>query len=239
MLVSPIYAQGDPEATPIPFTDGLRLEFGRTVLGNINQIAQRDRYILFGRAGTVVSVGMFPLAQSQLVPRFEVYAPNGEVAVSSISAAGAVISGYELPVTGAYIIFARAGGGGRGGAYTMTAAQGIAVREVRQAEITANASVSGELLRLGDRDVYTIEVTAGADFAAEVVPIQSGLIPVLEIVDPNGNLLARAAGQLGNRRVLLTPQITQSGTYQVRVSGFQGQTVGAYLLRITAPESMG
>jgi hypothetical protein len=220
-----------PTATPQPVADGLQLEIGYSVNGSITQPRQRDRVIVVGRAGAVISLGMFPLPTSRLVPRIEVYAPNGEVVVSVTHPTGAVISGYQLPVTGAYIVFASADGNRTRGEYSLSAAAGLAVRDLPRGDLSFDAPITGELLRAGDRDVYEIEQAGNMTLTVEAAPYQSRLVPVLEVVDLKGNVLARAAGITGGR-VILTPFIAVPGRVRVQISGLEGRTTGRYLLLV-------
>lgn len=223
----------------MPVSDGLQLQIGQTAQGNISQPKQRDRLILFGAAGTVVSLGMFTPLDSRLVPRIEIYAPNGEVVASTTHPTGAVILGYQLPVTGAYIVFASADGNRTRGTYLITLTAGTAVRELVRGALTLDNTLrDGALTRVGDRDVYEVDLPANVTLSANVVPYQSALVPVVEIIDPTGNLMARATGSSGLRQVTLTPSIGQAGRYQIRIVG-QGQTIGRYLIsvRVITPTS--
>jgi hypothetical protein len=209
------------------------LLLGQTLEGGINAPGQRDRYVVFVPYGTVLSLGMFASDGSRLVPRLEVYAPNGEVVGVSSQPTGAVISGYTVPVTGAYLVFASADANRTRGAYFITANTGIAVRDVARGQLALDGLTRGELTRVGDRDVYAVELPPLARLSVEVSAYQSGIVPVVELIDPAGNLLARAgAAPNTGGRVLLTPSLTNAGRYQVRVSSFQAQTTGGYLVTV-------
>lgn len=222
-----------PTATPAPVGDGVLLLLGQTLEGGINAPGQRDRYVVFVPYGTVLSLGMFASDGSRLVPRLEVYAPNGEVVGVSSQPTGAVISGYTVPVTGAYLVFASADANRTRGAYFITANTGIAVRDVARGQLALDGLTRGELTRVGDRDVYAVELPPLARLSVEVSAYQSGIVPVVELIDPAGNLLARAgAAPNTGGRVLLTPSLTNAGRYQVRVSSFQAQTTGGYLVTV-------
>ena len=229
-----------PTATSIPVSDGLQLQIGQTVQGAISQRGQRDRLIIFGAQGTVLSLGMYAPTDSRLVPHIEIYAPNGEVVVSTTHPTGAVIIGYQLPVTGAYIVFASADGNRTRGTYEITLTAGNAVRELAQGSLTLdNAMRDGALTRAGDRDVYDVDLPANVTLSANIVPYQSALVPVVEVVDPAGNVMARATGTSGLRQVVLTPSIGAQGRYQIRVSGLLAQATGSYLIsvRVITPSS--
>jgi hypothetical protein len=226
--------------TNLPMSDGLQLKLGQTVEGNIAQRGQRDRLIIFGAAGTILSLGMYTPIDSRLVPHIEIYAPNGEVVVSTTHPTGAVIIGYQLPVTGAYIVFASADGNRTRGAYTITLTAGNAVRDLPRGSLTLDATVrDGNLTRAGDRDIYDVDLPANVTLSANIVPYQSALVPVVEIVDTEGNVVARATGTSGLRQVVLTPAIGTQGRYQVRIGGTLAQATGGYLIsvRVLTPSS--
>jgi hypothetical protein len=229
-----------PTPTAIPVSDGLQLKLGQTVQGAISQRGQRDRLIIFGAQGTVLSLGMYAPADSRLVPHVEIYAPNGEIIVSTTHPTGAVIIGYQLPVTGAYIVFASADDNRTRGAYTITLTAGNAVRDLLRGSLTLDATVrDGNLTRAGDRDVYEVDLPANVTLSANIVPYQSALAPVVEIVDAAGNVVARATGTSGLRQVVLTPSIGEQGRYQVRIGGTLAQATGGYLVsvRVITPSS--
>jgi hypothetical protein len=216
-------------ATPIPASDGLVLSVGQAVQGSLTQPRERQRFIVVGAFGEVISLGMFPTEPSGLVPRLEVYAPNGEVVVATSHPTGAVISGYTLPVTGAYIVFASADRGRTVGEYTLTLAAGLAIRDVVRTTIQLGSPIRGDLRRAGDRDAYEIDLPPLTTLSVSVAAYQSWLVPVVEVLDPAGTLLARAAATQ-TRRVLITPSISAGGRYTVRVSALQASTTGGYLL---------
>lgn len=232
-LVPTLFQTQAPTATPAPVGDGVLLLLGQTLEGSINAPGQRDRFVVFAPYGTVISLGMFAGDSSRLVPRLEVYAPNGEVVSASSQPTGAVISGYTVPVTGAYIVLASANANRTRGAYFITAATGIAVRDLPRGQLTLDGVTRGELARVGDRDVYAVDLPPLARLSVEVSAYQSGIVPVVELVDPAGNLLARAGATPNTGgRVMLAPSLTSAGRYQVRISGFQAQTTGSYLLTV-------
>jgi hypothetical protein len=132
---------------------------------------------------------MFPAEASKLVPSFVIYAPNGEQAGQAAGAAGAILSGYTLPSTGAYIIYVRAYQGQSRGRYTLTVGEGATLRHVGGRHITGDVAVLGNLPRAADREVWSIDLPANATLRVET--FQSRFDPLIEVVGPDGKIANR------------------------------------------------
>ncbi len=233
-------ATPSPTLTPtaLPFVrSGSQLALGQTVQNWINDRQQVDRFSVFGPAGAVISLGMFPAEGSALVPAFELYAPNGEKAAEANGAngaGGAVLTGFTLPVTGAYILFVRSLRGESLGAYTLSVGEGWTLRDVERGPTATDQINRGRLARTGDRDVWTVELPTNASVSIEVNPVgaSSRLDSVLEVVGPEGKLLATArtgAARPARINALTTPA---QGRYQVRVSAFRAESLGEYIMLV-------
>jgi hypothetical protein len=184
--------------------------------------------VVFVVSETRLTVGMFATPDSRLIPRFELYAPNGEKLAEASAPTGAVLTAYVVPVTGAYVIYASAARGS--GSYTIHANYGWAVRSVDAGRMGIGTPVRGMLRRHGDRDVWMLDVPANVTVYLDVAAYQSALVPVVDLATGNGVILARTAGSALNRRASLTPSVAQAGLYQVGVSGLENQSIGSYVL---------
>ncbi|HRE49489.1 MAG TPA: hypothetical protein PLD47_17320, partial [Aggregatilineales bacterium] len=80
------------------------LSFGQTIRDSLSGAEEVDRYALFAPAGTILTVGVFAEEGSPLLPTLDLYAPDGTLlnrADGYLNPGEAVISGIEVPVTGA------------------------------------------------------------------------------------------------------------------------------------------
>lgn len=237
-----------PTLTPVPPTDaptpipvptaaviervpsGAQLRIGQTILGQLANPQQVDRFAVFGPAGAMISVGMFPAENSRLVPAFEVYAPNGEQVATAAGAGGAILSGFTLPATGAYIIYAKAAKGAPAGAYTLAIGDGLALRDIDAGPLTADVAAAGNLLRSGDREIWSLDLPTNATFSVETTPEVARLDAVTEVIGPDGKVLAAAQSDGAGRPLRVTAVTTAAGRYQVRVSANRNASTGSYTI---------
>jgi len=232
MLIAPSphgYAQS-ATATPTPFmrarpnAEFQPLQRGVPIIGELIDTNSADRFAVFAAAGEVISLGMFPEEGSALVPRFEVYAPNGErVAVGS--APFAAVIGYRVPATGAYIIFARSERGR--GAYSFWVNSGETLRDIARGTIIPDQLMQGALLRRADRDIWQIALQSGTPIEVALEPESPSLSLTLEISAPDGTLLTAVLG--GDIPLLYVPS---EGIYTFRVYSPRAAAIGAYTLRL-------
>lgn len=217
-------------------------QIGQPIAGQISQPDQADRLAVFGPAGAVISVGMFPETGSTLIPTFEIYAPDGEQvgtatgrgladpnAGADVAAGGALFSGYTLPATGAYIIFAR-GAQGTTGAYSLVVGDSWTLREVGGGQARLNMTYRGALLRAGDRETWTIDLPQNATFYVEAAPEQPDFNPVIEVIAPDGAQIAAVRGGPGGTAVVQGVVTPAPGKYKVRITAFLNESIGSYLL---------
>ncbi|MCS6871042.1 MAG: PPC domain-containing protein [Anaerolineae bacterium] len=223
------HAQSDA-ATPTPFmrarpnAEFQPLQRGVPIIGEIRSPDSVERFAVFAAANEVISLGMFPEEGSTLVPRFEVYAPNGErVAIGS--APFAAVIGYRVPATGAYIVFVRAERGR--GAYSFWVNSGETLRDLQRGTILPEQPMQGKLLRRADRDVWQVALQSGTPIEVALEPESPTLNLTLEIIAPDGTLLTAVPN--GDIPLLYVPS---NGTYTFRVYSPQAAAIGAYTLRL-------
>lgn len=213
---------------------GALLQFGQPVQGRLERPDQVDRFAVFAPAGTVISVGLFAEGESGLLPALELYAPSGEriaeAAATADTAREALVSEVRLPATGAYILFVGSASDAGTGMYTLVAAQQRALREVGGGSLPIGQTYQGVLPRRGDRETWLVEMPENMTFALEVTPLAEALALALEVIGPDGTVLALAESAPGEP-VALPPQTTlMAGRYQVRITAAGNQATGRYLL---------
>ncbi len=228
-----------PSATATPGTPSRPLKIGVSMDGTLTDPNKPDRYAIFGAYGDLISVGMFPAQTGQLIPAFDVYAPDGSLVASVVGKSEALLSAFRLPSTGAYIIYAKPGTPTGFGAYTISVGSGWILRDLDGNPLRMGSPYSGALLRLGDRQVWQIDLRAGTTFNVAAQPSAgSPLDPVIEVIMPGGEQLAVAhdlnAANSATTTILSAPT---SGTYLIRISAYVNKSVGAYDLIVRAPPS--
>lgn len=232
MLLAPSPHSGAQSATATstpfmrarPEAEFQPLQRGVPILGELANASSVHRFAVFAAAGEVISFGMFPEEGSTLVPRFEVYAPNGERAAVGSPPFAAVI-GYQAPATGAYIVFARAERGS--GAYSFWVNSGETLRDVMRGEIVFDQVMQGALLRRADRDIWQTTLSSGTPIEVVLEPELPALNLTLEIIAPDGTLLTAVA----NRDIPLL-YVPQDGVYTLRIYAQGAAADGAYTLRL-------
>jgi hypothetical protein len=237
-----------PTATPIPPTAGptLRPSVTPTVIENVNSGAQIrigqtiqaeilkpdqiDRFIVFGPAGSTISLGMFAAQDSALVPAFEVFAPDGNQVLAQAGPKGAITRGFTLSATGAYIIYAHSNNSRTTGGYTLTVGDGLTLRDLDGGPLVPDGVFPGILSRTGDREIWSIDLPANATISVEVLPDQSNLTPMFDVIGPDNTILGAIRGNARGARAngLLT---SLPGKYQVRVNSADAN-FGDYIIKL-------
>ncbi len=222
-----------PSLTPVvidPVQSGAQIRIGQTVQATLTKSDEVDRFIVFGPAGAEISLGMFPGKASKLVPAFEMFAPNGNQVVTADGAGGAISRGYTLPATGAYIIFAHSDNNQTLGDYTLTVGDGMTLRDLDGGKLLPDASFPGNLLRTGDREIWSIDLPANATISVEVAPYRSSLTPMADVVGPDNKILLAAQGTSHGLQSDNATTIVQ-GKYQVRISA-PDASIGDYVVKL-------
>ncbi|WP_152052048.1 S8 family peptidase [Tautonia marina] len=123
---------------------------------------------------------------------------------------------------------------------------------VSRAEIAPNSSVAGAFafdnlsFRSGsDRDVSLVEVAGNRMLQVDLLlpargpgAFENGLIPVVRLYDPSGNIVAEVQGTASNRQVGLKYKVPKNGggLYAIKVEGLE-DTQGEYVLSINGASS--
>ncbi len=218
-----------PPPTLIPTADsGAQVRIGQTVQGLITNPQDMDHFAVFGPAGAVISIGMFRTTDSSLVPAFEVLAPNGNQVAAASGPAGAIVNGYTLPATGAYIVYAHGDHNKSSGPYTLTVGDGFTLRDMDRGDLTPNVAATGSLERIADRDVWSLDLPGNATFSVDLAATQPGLDPTFDVVGPDGKVIGAAQPDLKTHTAQLAGLLTpQRGRFLIRVDGIG---VGNYAL---------
>ncbi len=225
--------------TPIP-AGAARLADHAPVGGRIERPNGVARYFFDGVAAARYTIAVYPAPGSPLIPRVEVYDPDGgwilladvEYAAATLNGVrGVILGNVQLPLDGTYALFIGGSGGstgdfvvgfGRtatsGGISFQTNVRGDLPNDMRAA-IQSGGTRDAWTLTLSANDVYDIRASADAD---------SSILPALDLIAPDGTVIASAAGVPNAPLAQLQGRAPQSGVYTLHVADARGLGVGAY-----------
>lgn len=215
------------------------------VTGDIDGENWYADWILTTEAADRVTVDVERI-DNTLQPVVVVFGPNGQRIAASgtdVSGARATLPDLLLPGPGEYTVrVARAGEqlGPTSGTYALRVTL-IGVGETHPAfsvtsgDITAGETVSGTITPGRWRDTWILANTAEGDVTLTVTRTDGNLIPLVELRDTNGVVLATGVLDASRDRATLTTRLLADTTYQVvvgRVGGRDGVTAGSYDLTV-------
>nr|PZN48429.1 MAG: hypothetical protein DIU68_21680 [Chloroflexota bacterium] len=220
-----------PTATAEPRSD--RLLDHVPVTGVIARPGDFARYPIVALEGEVFTVGVSPVGSSGLRPRIELYSPSGELvrqASASLSnAAGdALVPAYQAAESGTYVALVL-GEGGTTGEYIISYGLGVSRENILRGPLYADQTMTGDIARRGLRDVWTVYLNAGDVITATANPQSSLFDPVLELVAPDGSIIAWDDNSGGGLTPLIgSARAPVTGAYLLRVAGASAASSGAY-----------
>lgn len=238
------------ESTPIAI--------GEAATGEIRAAGQVDRWLFEGIAGQIISIALDAAPGSDLDPLLELLAADGSLLATSDDEGGgrnSLISSFALPSDGPYVIAARAWGHASTGPYTLHLREGArapapvpampspmssllpeALPPVSQTGTIAPGEVVSGLLPAGTMHLWTLTVNRPLQLDVRLEGIDGALDTLLEVIGPDGVLLARdddGGGGVSSRLPAL--RLPAAGTYTLRVRAYLAAGQGAYRLSVSQP----
>ena len=206
------------------FGGGGRMEFGQEIN---SELAENDEHnwIFHGTAGQSVTIILTPL-DDQLDAILELESPNGEGLVDldeGFAGDPEVITGFELEVTGDYIITVY-GFAEHGGNYTLSLDQG--------GESTANFYDAGDLLYGGieqeslqadEAHAWFMDGRLGDDITIVVSPLDTNMDMDVWLLDPEAQTLVMVDDFLSGQPETIDFVLPANGRYIVLVREFFGE----------------
>jgi hypothetical protein len=242
--VTPIIVTPVPTLTLVPevltptvpvAANGEPLLDHQVVQGNIDRPGSFIRYAISASPGDRLNIGLSLLPDSLLRPRLELYDPEGQLiriaTIADSNAAGDVlIADVQAGLTGTYVVFVT-GDGNSTGAYQLSYGLGNSRADVRRGAVEPDRVITSSLFRRGWRDVWSIVVRAGDVISVAVDGTGGGLDPLVEIVAPDGSLLAVDDNSGGGTAAFISSaNIPFSGRYLLRVASVGSRAAGSYTL---------
>ena len=211
----------------IPLSPGTSLE------GTLLQ-SQQQRYSFTGIGSQPVNITVEPTDDSDVV--VEIFDATGGLLLEVDDSFGREVAAFTPPADGMYTIVVSEWSGDPS-AYTilLAAGDGSGLEGLPEAVLVLNQT---DTLAAGATQSYAVEAAIYRPFTVVVDPVED-LDVVLEIYDSSNNLLEAQDRFFGLEQVTFYPQV--SGTYVVRVSGFDASQSGNFDIAITqgGPEGIG
>jgi hypothetical protein len=219
--------------TPVP---GNRLEDHMPVGQAVYRQGGIDRYPIFAAAGEYLTIGVSPRGLSAFQPTIEIYGPTGELVASASSSDGiagrdALVPMMPVPLTGVYVVFVQGVDDQSTGDYVISYGVGPSREDTLRGLTQPDSVYNGEIIRRGLRDVWSLYLNAGDIITAAVSPSTNTLDPFLELVGPDGSLVATDDNSGGGFNPLINSATAPvSGLYRLRVTPVNAATSGPYTL---------
>jgi hypothetical protein len=231
-----------PQITDTPFVEVLtptlatavpngRLDDHIAVTGNITDAGSFARHSIYATSGDFLTIGVRPLGQWR--PFIELYSPEGEQViaanVSNSNAGGdALISMWPVTETGTYSLFVNAENNATG-QYIVSYGVGPTREDVLRGATNPDVPYDGQIARRGLRDIWGLTLNEGDVISVAVSPLNTALDPIVELVGPDGQVVAGDDNGGGFPNALLNAAtIPTSGRFQLRVIAANGASVGPY-----------
>lgn len=212
-----------------------RLEDHRPSINSITRVGDFQRFSFFADAGERISMVVEPLEGSTIVPRFEVFDPNGEQiafasAFTSDANGAAATNGIIIAQSGAHIIIVTAEDNSVG-QFVISFGRGASVRDEYQGFALSNSQTTGTISRIGTRHIWQLALNPQDVVSIAVSPNDIALDPVIELVTTTGEVIYRDDdGGSGNASLIQMAGITMPATYLLRIYDETGTNTGSYTL---------
>lgn len=221
------------------------VQAGETVQGTINNDAYAVRYTFDGQAGEAIGIRMNRVS-GDLDPYLVLLGPDGaRLADNDDDPQGfnrdAYLRGFELPVSGQYVIVAtrfQEDIGPTSGDFTLTLEMGSAL----PASLNIGDSVDGTIGGGVSQRQYVFEARAGDVVTIRMERTGGDLDPLLVVLDPQGRELARnddAPLPSDYNAALQNLRLPADGRYVIVATRFQedaGLSEGTFRLRLERGE---
>ncbi|MCB9451211.1 MAG: PPC domain-containing protein [Anaerolineaceae bacterium] len=234
-IIAPVLPTSTPEAltpTLAPAYNNATLEDHVPLTGSLARPGDFARFLVYASAGEIITIGVRPLSGSTLQPKIELVAPSGAPVASATAAANgvALLQGYPVTTSeeSAYQVILTVGD--TVGAYQIGFGRGETYDDLRRGDAAPDALYSEILPERGLRDVWSVYLNTGDVITAAVTTESATFDPVLELVAPDGSVLAADDNSGGGRNALVSAsRAPVSGLYHLRVAGVDG-AAGSYTL---------
>jgi hypothetical protein len=223
------------------------LRDGAPVQGRLERIGGIERYFFEAEAGERYTIIALPAPESRIIPRVEVFNPDGEwillatVDYSSVEfpgVRGAVLGNVLLQNGGMYSLFVS--GGMTAGEFILavgrtSASGGITYTANYRGELTTGMVLPAQIDQPGVGDAWTLALAAGEAVIIRAYPVTgSQILPALDLYAPDGAALAFASASDEQPTAELRFTAPAGGIYTLTVADRRGLRTGVYLIEVGA-----
>jgi hypothetical protein len=214
---------------------GQELEDRVPLLGRLEREGDFDRYPFRMAQGQVVTLGVRPDAGSQLLPRLELYDPEGSLIYTATPANSNADGDVLIPSllaaqNGTYIAFV-SGERNTSGSYIVSYGVGFSHEDERRGLTIPDQVYTSEIIRRGLGEVWSLDLNQDDVISAAVSPLTVILDPLLELIGPDGSLVAMDDNSGGGRDAFIaSARVPVAGRYRLRVSAVKAAADGGYTL---------
>jgi len=199
------------------------------IIGNIERPGDFDRFPFQAASGDTLTFSVRLPQGSGLNPLMEVFDPLGAL-IASTSGVQGVIGALQVSETGTYHVFV-AGENNTTGTYIVAYGQGFSSEESRRGLTIADQTYSGEITQQGLRETWNLDLNPGDVISAVAGSLDLNFDPVLELVAPDGSIIATDDNGGGRLDALIASATAPiAGRYTLRVTAANALGDGAYSL---------
>jgi hypothetical protein len=237
--ITPTLLPQPPSATPLlamptptwgAAVNDSRLADHVPLVGSFTRPGDVFRYTLEVVAGQPVTIGVSAMPGWVVRPRLEVYNPDGEqvAAADSDSTGEAIIPGLLPATSGVYLVYVTAEN--TTGDFMISYGVGTSREDVGRGSIEPDRPTNSTLARRGQREVWTLLLRQDDVISAAAGPLAVGMSVGLELVAPDGSVIAQGVTAIGGRDTAIpAAQAPATGLYSLRVT-MADAAVGSYKL---------
>lgn len=214
---------------------GQELQDRVPLLGSLEREGDFDRYSLRAAQGQLLTLGVQPDAGSALLPRLELYDPEGSLiytaTVANSNAEGdALIPSLLAAQNGVYVAFV-SGERNTSGGYIISYGVGFSREDVRRGLTIPDQIYTSEISRRGLGEVWSLDLNQDDVISAAASPLTVILDPLLELIGPDGTVVAVDDNSGGGRDAFIaSARVPVSGRYRLRVTAARVAADGGYTL---------
>lgn len=209
------------------FGGGGRIEFGQEINSELPEDSQHN-WLFSGTAGQLVSIILTPL-NDQLDAILILESPDGEILIDrdeGFAGDPEIVSGFELEVTGDYIIQVSSFAG-NSGSYTLFLDQGgESTNNYYDAGDLAYGDTDQEFLQEDEIHAWFMNGRLGDDITIVVSPLDNNLDLDIWLLDPEAQTLIMVDDLLSGQPETIDFVLPTNGQYIIIVREFFGEPGG-------------
>ena len=208
-----------------------------SVIGQVTASRSANLWLLQAAAGQILTLDLAPLSGS-VQPAIQVIEPGGQLLLQAVASAdqrsgqNTQINGLTLPIGGLYALIVTPQQADQTGTYRLTSHLANIDPTLTARSITPNQPFQSTLSDLQPSERWQFQASAGQVISAQLLAINSGWQPALQLVSAAGQLVASSRldqTPFGLAAVIDSSAIPTDGAYQL-IASRNGTGGGDYAL---------